>query len=217
MGSFYIFKTLVLKSLDAKGCLRYTSVQTNDMRCIEMNIAYIRVSSLDQNEARQIETLKKYSIEKTFAEKISAKDTNRPKLQEMLEFAREGDTIYISEFSRLARNVADLLKLVEQLQSKNIHLVSAKENIDTSTPTGKLMLTMLGAIAEFERANIKERQAEGIAIAKTKGVYKGRQRITRPSNWDKVINAYKSRELTAKEAMLELGLKRNTFYRLLKS
>ena len=182
-----------------------------------MNIAYIRVSSMDQNQARQVETLIKYNIEKTFAEKISAKDTNRPKLQEMLEFAREGDTIYITDFSRLARNVGDLLKLVEQLQSKNIHLVSAKENIDTSTPTGKLMLTMLGAINEFERANIKERQAEGIAIAKTKGVYKGRQRITKPSNWDKVINAYKSRELTAKEAMLELGLKRNTFYRLLKS
>lgn len=181
-----------------------------------MNIAYIRVSSLDQNEARQIEMLKKYNIEKTFSEKISAKDTNRPKLQDMLEFAREGDTIYTADFSRLARNVADLLKLVDQLQNKGIHLVSAKENIDTSTPTGKLMLTMLGAIAEFERANIRERQAEGIAIAKTKGVYRGRQRITKPSNWDKVINAYKSRELTAKEAMLELGLKRNTFYRLLK-
>ena len=182
-----------------------------------MNIAYIRVSSLDQNHARQVETLKKYNIEKTFAEKISAKDTNRPKLQEMLEFAREGDIIYIADFSRLARNVADLLKLVEQLQNKGICLVSAKENIDTSTSTGKLMLTMLGAIAEFERANIRERQAEGIALAKNKGIYKGRKRISKPENWDSVINAYKRRALTAKEAMLELNLKRNTFYRLLKS
>ena len=93
----------------------------------------------------------------------------------MIDFAREGDTIYVLDFSRLARSVKDLLSIVEQLQAKKINLVSLKENLDTSTPTGKLLLTMIGAIDEFERANLLERQKEGIAIAKKNGVYKGRQ------------------------------------------
>ena len=117
-------------------------------------------------------------------EKISAKDTNRPKLKEMLDFAREGDTIFIHDFSRLARSTEDLLKIVKDLDTKGIHLVSNKENIDSSTPTGKLMLTIIAGINEFERTNLKERQAEGIARAKEKGVYKGRKKIDRPKNWD---------------------------------
>lgn len=116
-----------------------------------MKIAYVRVSTIEQNEARQIEALEKYGIEKWFTEKVSAKDTNRPKLKEMLDFAREDDTIYIHDFSRLARSTKDLLNIVELFQAKGIHLVSNKENIDTSTPTGKLMLTMIAAINEFER------------------------------------------------------------------
>ena len=138
-----------------------------------MNIAYIRVSTVEQNEQRQIEAMKPFNIEKWFIEKISAKDTNRPKLQELLEFAREGDTIHVHDFSRLARSTKDLLDIIEQLSQKNIYLVSNKENIDTSTPTGKLMLTMIGAINEFERYNLLERQREGIAIAKRNGKYKG--------------------------------------------
>lgn len=101
-----------------------------------MNIAYIRVSTVEQNEQRQIEAMKPFNIEKWFIEKISAKDTNRPKLQELLEFAREGDTIHVHDFSRLARSTKDLLDIVEQLTQKNIYLVSNKENINTSTPTG---------------------------------------------------------------------------------
>ena len=142
-----------------------------------MKIAYVRVSTVEQNEARQIEALKKYDIEKWFTEKVSAKDTNRPMLQQMIDFAREGDTIYIHDFSRLARSTKDLLDIVELLQKKNVHLVSNKENIDSSTPTGKLMLTMIAAINEFERANLLERQREGIAIAKRNGVYKGRKAV----------------------------------------
>lgn len=142
-----------------------------------MKIAYVRVSSADQNEARQIEALKNYGIEKWFTEKISAKDTNRPKLNELLDFAREGDTIYIMDFSRLARSTADLLKIVEELNQRQIVLISLKEQIDTSTPTGKLMLTMIGAINEFERQNLLERQREGIAIAKANGKYKGGSRL----------------------------------------
>lgn len=181
-----------------------------------MNIAYVRVSTIDQNEARQKEALSKYNIDKWFEEKVSAKDTNRPQLQTMLEFAREGDTIYIHDFSRLARSTEDLLRIVKQLEEKGIHLVSNKEAIDTSTPTGKLMLTMIGAINEFERTNLKERQAEGIAIAKAKGVYKGRREIERPDQWEEVYTQYKTRKITGIKAMEALGLKRNTFYKLIK-
>lgn len=181
-----------------------------------MNIAYVRVSTVEQNEDRQLEGLKKYNIDKWFTEKVSAKDTNRPQLQTMLDYAREGDTIYIWDFSRLSRSVKDLLDIVEKLQDKGIHLISIKENLDTSTPTGKLMLTMIGAINEFERANLLERQREGIAIAKENGAYKGRKKIDFPSNWEDVYTKWKKRELKGNEAMEQLGLKRNTFYNMIK-
>ena len=179
-------------------------------------VGYIRVSTIDQNLEQQKELLSKYGIEKWYEEKASAKDTNRPKFQEMIEWVREGDTIYIRDFSRLARSTQDLLNITEQLKEKKVELVSDKENIDTSTPHGKLMLTMLAAINEFERANMLERQREGIAIAKQKGMYKGRKEIQRPSNWDDVYKRWKTRELTAKQAMEETGLKRTTFYKLVK-
>ena len=142
-----------------------------------MKVAYVRVSTAEQNEGRQLEALKKYDVEKWFTEKVSGKDTNRTELQNMLEFVREGDTVYIHDFSRLARSTKDLLEIVELLNSKGVALVSNHESIDTSTPSGKLMLTMLGAIAEFERTNLLERQAEGIALAKKEGKYKGRKAI----------------------------------------
>ena len=116
-----------------------------------MKVAYVRVSPAEQNEARQIEALKKHSIEKWFTEKISGKSMDRPQLQSMLDYVREGDTVYIHDFSRLARSTKDLLEIVERLQAKGVHLVSNKENLDTGTPTGKLMLTMIAAINEFER------------------------------------------------------------------
>ena len=119
-----------------------------------MNVAYVRVSTVEQNEDRQLEALKKHNIDKWFTEKVSGKDTNRPELKAMLEYVREGDTIYIHDFSRLARSTKDLLDIVEELERKKVHLVSNKENINTSTPSGKLMLTMIGAIAEYERTNL---------------------------------------------------------------
>lgn len=182
-----------------------------------MNITYVRVSSADQNEERQIKALEVHNIDKWFMEKISGKDTNRPKLQEMLQFVREGDTIYVHDFSRLARSTKDLLNIIEGLDIKNVCLVSNKENIDSSTSMGKLMLTMIGAINEFERINIKERQLEGIEIAKQKGKYKGRKEIQKPSNWDEVIGRWRAREITATDAMQSLGLKRNTFYKMVKT
>ena len=141
------------------------------------NIAYIRVSSEDQNLDRQREALKKYNIDKWFSEKVSGKNMkDRPELLKMLDYIREGDTVYILDFTRLARNVRDLLQLVDDFQARGIHLVSIKDNLDTSTATGKLMLTVIAGIGEFERANIKERQLEGIKLAKARGVYKGRQK-----------------------------------------
>lgn len=181
-----------------------------------MNIAYVRVSTVEQNDGRQLEGLKQYNIDKWFTEKISAKDTNRPELKKMIDFAREGDTIYIWDFSRLARSTKDLLDLVETFKEKGIHLISVKENLDTSTPAGKLMLTMIGAINEFERANLLERQREGIALAKREGKYKGRKEIGYPENWSEVYSKWKSRELTGTKAMELLELKRNTFYKLVK-
>lgn len=179
-----------------------------------MNIAYVRVSTVDQNEERQIEALKKYNIEKWFSEKVSAKDTNRKEFKSMMEFAREGDTIYIHDFSRIARSTKDLLDIVEKLQSKGIHLVSNKENIDTATSTGKLMLTMIAAINEFERENLLERQREGIQIAKKKGVYRGRTK----KNVDKFgdyYNQYMSREINKSELAKKLNVSRPTLNRMI--
>lgn len=181
-----------------------------------MNIAYVRVSTVEQNEGRQLEGLKKYDIDKWFIEKVSGKDTNRPELKKMIDYAREGDTVFVWDFSRLARSTKDLLELVEQFKNNKVHLRSIKENLDTSTPTGKLMLTMIGAINEFERANLLERQREGIALAKASGKYKGRKKIGFPEGWEDTYRQWKNREITGTKAMEILNLKRNTFYKLIK-
>lgn len=180
-----------------------------------MKIAYVRVSTVEQNEARQIEALEKYGIEKWFTEKVSAKDANRPQLQQMLDFAREGDTIYIHDFSRLARSTKDLLDITEQLQENGIHLVSNKESIDTSTPTGKLMLTMIAAINEFERTNLLERQKEGIAIAKRNGVYSGRKPF-KSDKFEGLYSQYIGREINKSEFAKLLEVSRPTLDKLIK-
>ncbi|MFA7658318.1 MAG: recombinase family protein [Candidatus Gastranaerophilaceae bacterium] len=180
------------------------------------NIAYIRVSTAEQHDERQKEAVEKYGIDKFFVEKVSAKDTNRPEFQAMMEYIREDDVIYIKDFSRIARSTKDLLEIVEKLNSKNIKLISLKENLDTNTPTGKLMLTMIGAIYEFERTNLLERQKEGIAIAKRAGKYKGRKEIAPPNNFAEVYSLWKNRSITGREAMKRLNLKINTFYKLVK-
>lgn len=180
-----------------------------------MHIAYIRVSTIEQNEQRQIEAMKHYEIEKWFIEKVSAKDTNRPKLQELLEFVREGDTLHIHDFSRLARSTKDLLKIVELLNAKGVTLVSNKESIDSSSPTGKLMLTMIGAINEFERTNLLERQREGIEIAKRKGVYKGRKPVSIP-DFGKHYQRYKHREITKSQLAREISVSRPTLDNLIR-
>jgi DNA invertase Pin-like site-specific DNA recombinase len=158
--------------------------------------------------------MQKYNIEKWFIEKVSAKDTNRPKLQEMLEFCREGDTVHIHDFSRLARSTKDLLDIVELLNHKRVTLISNKENIDTSTPTGKLMLTMIGAINEFERTNLLERQKEGIAIAKREGKYKG-GKCKKIPNFSEHYAQYLSRQISKADLAKKLGISRPTLDKII--
>ena len=174
-------------------------------------VGYVRTSTVEQNEARQVEALEKYGVEKWYVEKVSGKDTKREQLQLLLDFVREDDEVVVLDFSRLSRSVQDLLDIVELLNKKKVKLVSLKENLDTSTATGKLMLTMIGAIAEFERANTLERQREGIAIAKREGKYKGR-RAMELGNWEEVYAAWKNGEITAVAAAKLLGINRGTFY-----
>ena len=159
-----------------------------------MNVAYIRVSTIEQNTTRQYEDLKKFKIDKFFEEKASGKSTNRPILKEMLQFVRDGDTLYIESFSRLARNTKDLLDIIEQLKKKNVKIISEKD-----TPTGKMMITMIGAIATFERELILERQREGIALAKAAGKYKGRKKIIPPSNFKDLYALYLNRQIRTKK------------------
>lgn len=181
------------------------------------NIAYVRTSTVEQHEDRQCEGLKKYNIDKWYIDKCSGKNTNRPQLQAMLDYVREGDTVYVHDFSRLARSTKDLLELVELLNSKGVALVSNKENLDSRTPTGKLMLTMIAGIAEFERTNLLERQREGIAIAKEKGVYKGRKPVeVKEETFIEAFNRYQSREINKSQMAQELNISRPTLDKMIK-
>lgn len=180
------------------------------------NIAYVRVSTLEQNEARQKEALLPYKIDKWFVEKASGKDIKRPQLQEMLEYIREDDTVYVEEFSRLGRSTADLLEIVNQIENAGAKFLSLKENFDTKTPAGKLQMTMMAAIAEFERAMILERQREGIAIAKRQGKYKGRKRISIDNIGD-YYQRYITRQASKVQLAKELKVSRNTLDRLFKN
>lgn len=178
-------------------------------------IGYIRVSTSDQNEDRQFSIMKQYKAEKIFHEKISGKNTNRPELTKMLEYVREGDTLVIESYSRLARSTRDLINLVDQLNAKGVNLISTKENIDTNTPQGKLMFTIFAGLAEFERECTLQRQAEGIAEAKKRGVYKGRV----PKPYDEKLlriecEKWRNGEQTATAVMKKLDMSSNRFYRI---
>lgn len=178
-----------------------------------MNIAYIRFSIADKNDTGQRENLQVYQIDKWFTEKVSGKSTERPELKKMLGCAREGDTIYIQAFSRLVGSTKDLVGILEFFNNKNISLVSVKENFDTRTPEGKLMLSTIAAIYAFERENFFERQREGIAIAKEQGKYQGRQRINIP-DIEEHYKRYMNREVSIAKLSKELRVSRPTIYRL---
>ena len=180
------------------------------------NIAYMRVSTVEQNLGRQQAALNKYAIDKWFIEKISGKNTDRPQLQAMLDYAREGDIIYIESFSRLARNTRDLLNIIEGLNNRNIQVISLKENLDTATPTGKLMLTVIGAISTFERDIMLERQREGIKIAKEEAKYKGRAKKERPELWEKYKQEYYTRQINLVKLAEKCNVSRPIIYKWLK-
>lgn len=182
-----------------------------------MNVAYVRVSTIEQNEDRQIEGLEKYGIDKWYKEKVSGKNIDRPELQKMLREVQEGDVIYVHDFSRLARSTADLLSIVDRLNSMGVHVVSNKENFDTSTNAGKLMLTMFAAIYEFERTNMLERQAEGIEIAKREGKYKkcGRKKKSLPDGYKHLIQKYINGCMTKVQLAVMLDVSRPTLNKIL--
>lgn len=176
-------------------------------------IGYCRVSTVEQNLDRQIKTLERYQVDKIFTDKLSGKDTNRAGLEEMLDYVRDGDTVYISEFSRLARSTKDLLDIIERLDKKGVKVISEKENLDTTTPTGELMLTVMAGIATFERKIMLERQREGIAVAKAKGHYKGRGAKSKPAEWSEWLAEYKRRRMTATELAKRCNVSRTLLYK----
>ena len=181
-----------------------------------MRIGYICVSTEEPNTARQEVLLRELGVDELFIDKASGKNTDRPELKRMMNYVRKGDTVIVESISRFARNTKELLELVEQLTAKGVEFVSKKEAIDTTTPTGKFMLTVFAAVAELEREYILQRQREGIAIAKTEGKYTGRKPLPVPENFDAIVTRWRRGEITAAEAMKKLGLKPNTFYRRIK-
>lgn len=180
-----------------------------------MRIGYIRVSTEEQNTARQEVLMQELGVDEVYVDKSSGKNTDRLQLKKMLSYVRRGDTVIVESISRFARNTKDLLELVETLNSKEVVFISKKEAIDTTTPTGKFMLTIFGAVAELEREYILQRQKEGIAIAKKNGLYKGRKPIEHP-DFEKVVAKLHKGEITAVTAIKQLGMSKTTFYRKLR-
>ena len=182
-----------------------------------MRVGYVRCSTVEQNDARQLKMMEEQKAEKIFIDKASGKNTDRTAFKEMMLFVRTGDIVIVESISRIARNTKDLLSIVSELTEKEVEFVSLKENIDTTTPQGRFMLTVFGALAELERENILERQKEGIEIAKAEGKYKGRKPVpVNEEHFKAVCKRWRNGELTATSAMKEVGLKSNTFYRRVK-
>lgn len=168
-----------------------------------MKIGYIRVSTQEQNTMRQEVLMQELGVDEVYIDRLSGKNTDRPELKKMMDYVRKGDTVIVESISRFARNTRDLLELIEKLSEKGVEFVSRKEAIDTTTPTGKFMLTVFGAVAELEREYILQRQREGIAIAKAEGKYRGRKPIER-SNFDAVEKLWRAGTISAAEAMRRL-------------
>ena len=182
-----------------------------------MLVGYVRVSTVEQSEERQIiELREKAGVEKFFVDKVSAKSAQRPKFDEMINFLREGDELIVSEFSRLARSTIDLLNIVETLTKKDVKVRSLKEQLDTSTPQGRFMLTIFGAIAEFERELLLQRQREGIKLAQAAGKYKGRNAKKCPKDFDFYRQGYYERSYTVTAIAKHYKVSRPTVYKWLK-
>lgn len=179
-------------------------------------VGYVRVSTIDQNTARQLEGIQ---LDRIFTDKASGKDTQRPELARLLEFVREGDTVVVHSMDRLARNLDDLRRMVKSLTAKGIRVEFVKEQLSFSgddSPMATLLLSMMGAFAEFERALILERQREGIAQAKQRGAYKGRKPSLTDAEAEELRSRIKSGEMKTKLAK-EYGISRETLYQYAKA
>lgn len=180
-----------------------------------MKIGYVRVSTEEQNTARQEIMLRELGVDELFVDRASGKNADRPELNRMMNFVRRGDTVIVESISRFARNTRDLLDLVERLTEKQVEFVSRKEAIDTTTPTGKFMLTVFAAVAELEREYILQRQREGIAIAKQQGKYRGRPPKAYP-DFERIAARWQKGDITAVQAMKQLGMSKTRFYERVK-
>lgn len=179
------------------------------------SVGYIRVSTDNQNTERQLENI---PLDKVFTEKISAKNKDRPQLQALLNYVREGDRVIVHSLDRLARNLDDLLSLVKSLTEQGVSVEFIKENLTFTgedSPMSNLLLSVMGAFAEFERSLIRERQLEGIAIAKKKGLYKGRRKVFTPAQIYSLQSRANAGEKKAKLAK-EFSVSRETIYRYLR-
>lgn len=179
-------------------------------------IGYIRVSSFDQNPERQLEQVQ---VDKVFTDKASGKDVIRPELDALLSFIREGDTVIVHSMDRLARNLDDLRRLVQQLTGRGVCVMFIKENLTFTgedSPMANLMLSVMGAFAEFERALIRERQLEGIALAKQRGAYRGRKKLLSADQVATLRQRVAAGEQKAQIAR-DIGISRETLYQYLKS
>lgn len=177
-------------------------------------IGYIRVSTEHQETARQQEIMCGYQVDRIFSEKLSGANTDRPQLKAMLDYVREGDTLYVESISRLGRSAKDLLTIIDTLTDKKVTLISHKEKIDTDTPTGKFMLTVFAALSQLEREQLKQRQREGIEIAKAQGKYTGRKPL--PTDWTRFGQLYgewRAKNITGRDFMRRMDMSANTFYR----
>ena len=179
-------------------------------------IGYVRVSTVDQHPERQLEQVQ---VDRVYMDKASGKDTQRAALDTMLTFVREGDTVVVDSMDRLARNLDDLRRLVQHLTTRGVRITFLKENLTFTgedTPMAQLMLSVMGAFAEFERALLRERQREGIALAKQRGAYRGRKKALSPAQ----VAALRARAAAgAKKAPLarEFGISRETLYQYLRT
>lgn len=178
-------------------------------------VAYARVSTLDQNLNRQLDMLSAYGVDTIYTEKMSGTKRNRPELNRMLDQLSEGDTVVVESLSRLGRSTKDLIELVELFQKRGVHLVSLKESVDTNTPSGKLLFTLMSAIAQFERDTIAERTNEGLKAARARGHNGGRPRFDQ-KKVQQAIKLYETKQYTLKEIEELTGVKKITLYRAMK-